>query len=136
MPEPIEPEIEHQPTADVILIVSYLLEHGGWARSSELARASGVHRDTARRILGQLAQSAWAERREVEGETRYRVGPELPRIGLAFLELLTREQAEILGRYNQAVIPHSWTPGAGGRMAWRPTEDPPPPSTPSMCREP
>jgi predicted transcriptional regulator len=124
MAEPTETEVEHQPTADVVLTLTYLLEHGGWARSSELARVSGVHRDTARRILRQLTNAAWVEAREVEGETRYRVGPELPRIGLAFLELLQREQWEIRKRYDAATVQHDWVPGPGGRMAW--TRDPGP----------
>lgn len=113
-------EPEHAPTADVVTILTALLEHGGWARSSDLARTSGVHRDTARRILRQLAQVAWVELREAEGETRFRIGSELPRIGLAFLALLQREQAELQARFQAATIPHGWTPGAGGRMAWRP----------------
>src|SRR5690606_1416595 len=104
---PTEPE--HAPTADVVTILTALLEHGGWARSSDLARVSGVHRDTARRILRQLASAAWVELREAEGETRYRIGSELPRLGLAFLALLQREQDDALSRFQAATIPHGWT---------------------------
>lgn len=126
MPEPLvltppaSPEVEHAPTADVVTTMTALLEHGGWARSGDLARVSGVHRDTARRILRQLASAGWVEARELEGETRYRIGPELPRLGLAFLGLLQREQDDARTRFQAATVPHTWAPGAGGRMAWRP----------------
>ena len=58
---PPAPEVEHAPTADVVTMLTALLEHGGWARSGDLARVTGVHRDTARRILRQLAVTAWVE---------------------------------------------------------------------------
>lgn len=114
------PEVEHAPTADVVTILTALLEHGGWARASELGRASGVHRDTARRILRQLSLSRWVESQDLDGETRFRIGPELPRIGLAFVTLLQREQEDARARFEAATVPHTWRPGPGGQMAWAP----------------
>lgn len=115
-------ETTHQPTADVVAIVGHLLEHGGWARSAEIGRVAGVHRDTARRILRELGDAGWVEARPIDGETRYRIGPELPRLGLAFLALLQREQEETKRRWTAATVPHTWQPGGVG-MAWRPEKE-------------
>lgn len=112
-----EAEAFHTATADVIAILGVLLERGGWTSPGQLGLT--VHRDTARRILRELARASWAEMRELEGETRFRIGPELPRIGLAYLSLLQAEQEQIASRYQAATVPHAWTHGAHG-LSWKP----------------
>lgn len=116
-----EPEIFHAATADVIALLSALLEHGGWVTSGQLGLT--LHRDTARRMLRELARAGWVEAREGEGETRYRIGPELPRIGLGYLALLQAEQEQLAGRFAAATIPHTWTHGSRGQ-AWKPSKEP------------
>lgn len=127
MPEPVS-TVEHQATADVVTILTHLLEHGGWIRPADLAALCGVHRDTVGRILAQLALSGWAEQRDLDGRPRYRIGAELPRIGLAFLELLQREQQAVRARFDAATVPHDWAPGSGNRMTWQPAPS-------GFCRE-
>ena len=114
-PEVYTPDSQHR------AILEALLAHGGWMMTSQVAEAAEVARDTARRFLRDDAREGWVERQTFEtGEERWRIGPVLPRLGLAYLRLLEREQSAIRERFDAATVPHDWQVGANGQSQWRP----------------
>lgn len=55
-----------------------VLAQGGWRTGAEVARALGVHRSTALRLLGTLERHALVERDSKSA--KYRLGPRLPQL--------------------------------------------------------
>lgn len=55
-----------------------VLAQGGWRTGAEVARALGVHRSTALRLLGTLERHALVERDHKSA--KYRLGPRLPQL--------------------------------------------------------
>jgi IclR family transcriptional regulator, acetate operon repressor len=55
-----------------------VLAQGGWRTGAEVARALGVHRSTALRLLGTLERHALVERDS--RSAKYRLGPRLPQL--------------------------------------------------------
>lgn len=105
----------HGPTALVCDALLALLAHGGWLKISDLAERVGAHRDNVRRVLGELARRDWVRCRPGEdGAERYALGPELPAIGNAYLQLLQAEQARIRRDFDRATLPHAWRSGPRG----------------------
>lgn len=79
-----------------------LLGHGGWMSTQELATKLDTHRDTMRRICQTLAFKGWLVSQDVDGKQMWTIGPELPRIGLAYLELLTRRAQGLRAEFDAA----------------------------------
>lgn len=115
------PEIHHQATADLVSMMDVLLEHGGWMKTGTVAERAGLGRDTARRMLRELGAAGWVEGAELDGEERWRIGPVLPRLGLAYLDLLRQKQEQLRASYDAATIPHTWQAGPHGQ-AFRPVK--------------
>lgn len=123
--------ILHPPTALVCALMRELGEHGGHLATAELADAVGAHRDTVRRALQELASQGWVDQSKArDGSDRWRIGPELPRIGLAHLALLTAEQDALRDRFNAATVRHQWTTTPDGQPRWRPAQPSTPEETP------
>jgi uncharacterized small protein (DUF1192 family) len=105
----------HGPTALVCDVLVQLLAHGGWMRVTELAERVGAHRDNVRRVLGELTRREWTRRKPGEdGADRYALGPELPAIGTAYLQLLQAEQARIRADFDRVTLPFNWHDGPFG----------------------
>lgn len=103
MSAPAEPL--HRNTANVCQALEVLLAADGWLTTRQVADAAGVHKNTAPDILEELASRGWVERRDVDGSPRWLIGPELPRIGLAYqrrlaaeAEALAHRTARLVGR--------------------------------------
>lgn len=115
-PEPTMTRSEaHGPTALVCDILLALLAHGGWMKISDLAERVGAHRDSVRRVVGELVRREWVRTREGEdGADRYALGPELPAIGHAYLQLLQVEQSRLKRDFDRATVPYAWRSGPRG----------------------
>lgn len=85
----------HQGAADTMALLLVLAAHAGVLPTSEVARRADVGRDSARRILRALATQDWVRRFDGEDGERWSLGPELPRLGLAYQRRLV-EAAEAL----------------------------------------
>lgn len=82
--------VTHKGTSHVCAILDTLLEHGGWMNTKAVAATAEVPRPTAKDILAELTTRHWVEHRESDGAQLWRIGPELPRIGLTYLDLQQR----------------------------------------------
>lgn len=85
----------HEATAAVVRTILHLVEHGGWIATAALAEKTGIGRDNQRRILVELLTYAWVERSTDEQGDRWICGPGLPRLGLAYLELLNERSRSL-----------------------------------------
>ena len=103
MPAAAEPL--HTATANVADVLDVLLAFPGWLGTKDIAARSSTHRDTTRRILAELERRGWVEHRLVDETDAWAIGPELPRIGLAYLERLGAEQARLRGMAAHATLP-------------------------------
>lgn len=65
-------------SVDRAIAILDLLAQGGWQTGAEVARALGVHRSTALRLLGTLERHALVERNS--STARYRLGRRLPQL--------------------------------------------------------
>ena len=113
-PLPAAPEEElHGGTLQVMALLLELLTHGGWLGTTELARRAGAHRDTARRILVTLAARHWV-RRDGDGDASlWTIGPELPRIGLLYQDLLHQRALAVRADLDRALAPLAAPPVRG-----------------------
>lgn len=82
---------EHGPTVQVVAVVRALTERVGWATTAELGELAGVHRDTARRVAGELARQGWAARAERDGTEVWALGPGLVDVGMEYLRRRLQE---------------------------------------------
>ena len=79
--------VSHKATGHVCAVLDVLLACGGWLNTKAVAEAAEVPRPTTRDILAELRTRHWVEHREADGAQLWCIGPELPRIGLAYLQL-------------------------------------------------
>ncbi len=103
---------QHAATANLVQIAGVLLEHGGWVTTQGLAERTGIHRDTCRRILAEGARAGWFAHAEDDGGDRWSLGPELPRIGLAWLQKMTERACALKAEFD--TITNSMAPRARG----------------------
>lgn len=102
----------HRSTALVCELMDALLLHGGWTAFSALLARDLAHRQTLEAAIAELAARGWVERRERDNEAWLRPGPELPRIGLAYLRQLTAEQEDLERRaIRAAAVVNTLVPG-------------------------
>ena len=95
----------HLATSDVIAIVNALLNHNGWASTRQVQVLSGVHRDTARRVLGELARHGWVAHASDGDADRWSLGPELIAIANAWTRALVAEQQRLRALFDLAQLP-------------------------------
>lgn len=102
----------HKATANVVLLLQCLLEHPGWMTLADLADATSIHRTTLEAMLGELVDVAWVE---AERNTRFRLGPGLPRLGLTFQEQLLNQMAGVRARWDALATHPATTHPQGDR---------------------
>lgn len=95
----------HKATADVMALLLVLARHAGVLSTRELAESAQVHRDTARRILRELAGQGWVRVvGEGDGEA-WSLGPELPRLGLDYQRRLVAAAAALNADFARLMQP-------------------------------
>ena len=104
----------HDATANVCDVLETMLSTCGWWTTAELADATGIHRNTLARILGELEGRRWVtrERHPRRGDA-WMLGPALPGIGLTFARKLA-EAAEALRARLDAAAAFPDLPFPGG----------------------
>lgn len=95
----------HGPTAALVAMVQHLSQDVQWTTTSALAEAADCHRDTARKILQQAAESGWVEHTTIDGTDRWRLGTALPQLGMAYLHQLYVRVAGYAQAFDQVVQP-------------------------------
>lgn len=89
----------HKGTRAVVSLIDDLQAANGWQPTSAIVARTGIHKDVAPAMLEELASCGWVERREDEHlGTLWLIGPELPRIGLAYQRRLHRAAEELRAR--------------------------------------
>lgn len=95
----------HKGAADVMALLLVLARRHGALGTGELAQAAEVHRDTARRILRELAAAGWVRLvGQDEGEV-WSLGPELPRLGLDWQRRLVEAARELHADHTRLMQP-------------------------------
>lgn len=89
-------------TMNVLLV---LLEHGGVLSTAEVASRAELGRDATRRLLRTLAAAEWVRRVQVEGAESWSLGPELPRIGVQWQELLVSRMRSLRADFDRVSSP-------------------------------
>lgn len=74
----------HVAAGNVVQLLSALAERDGWSTTTELGDACDIHRDTARKILAELATWAWVLHDDSAGQDRWRLGTALPELAVAY----------------------------------------------------
>lgn len=117
--------ITHRATANVVALLTHLARHRGWLSAPALADMPHVtgNRDAARRVLNELAAHGWVEAADHGEGTLYRLGPELPRVGLAWMQQLQAEITSLQAAAHRATATHRWCLDATGKRQWIPVED-------------
>lgn len=94
-PETLAAADLHEAAWGVMCLLTELLAYGGWLSTTDLADRCGLGRDTVRRMLRTLECRAWVRRELAENRELWTIGPELPRIGVQFQELLVQRSAAL-----------------------------------------
>jgi len=95
----------HKATLAVVKLITHLRIHGGWLTTSLLAAKCQLARETVRRVAEELQAHGWVEGRNIEGTTWWRLGPELPRIGIDYQRRLAAEANDLQQRFTTALSP-------------------------------
>lgn len=83
-----------------------LAEQGGALSTADAGQRADVQRDTARRILRQLADAGWVRPVAGAGEgDRWVLGPELPRLGLDYQRRLVEAARELKADWDRCTAP-------------------------------
>lgn len=94
-------------TWTTMLVLDALLNAQGYLTTIQVGERVGTSRETARRILRTLLSAGWVHRAEVEGADLWLLGPELPRIGVQFHELLAARQRALRADFDRLQVPPS-----------------------------
>lgn len=95
----------HDTTWMVMGVMHSLLEAEGGLMASDLATTLETSLDTMRRVLRTLAHRGWVRTVPMGGRDAWVIGPELPRIGVQFQELLLRQQRALRGDFDRLSVP-------------------------------
>lgn len=95
----------HKSTAQVCELLNMLEQADDWVPTRALAERAEVPRSTASQALEELAGRGWVEERRTDAGRLWRLGPELPRIGLAYQSRLVAEAAELKRRFEHSLSP-------------------------------
>lgn len=85
----------HKPTAAVVELLT-LLGDSDLLSLIQIEAALGVHAQTTTKMLEELTAVGWVETRVQSGRTLYTLGPELPRLALAYQRRLAAEAERLL----------------------------------------
>lgn len=92
-------ETGHKGTRAVIRVLDTLSAADGWLPTPSIVTRTGLHKELVPQVLDELAAHGWVERRDnPELGPLWLIGPELPRIGLAYQRRLEREARELRDR--------------------------------------
>lgn len=95
----------HKATGDVMALLLVLAHHAGALPTRELAERAEVHRDTARRILRELATQGWVRVVGQDDAEVWSIGPELPRLGLDYQRRLVAAARALHDDHNRLMQP-------------------------------
>ncbi|HNH45557.1 MAG TPA: helix-turn-helix domain-containing protein [Myxococcota bacterium] len=91
----------HQGTWQVMAVLVQLMACKGWLGSSKLGEVAGLNRDSVRRICRTLESQGWVRRESHDGQDLWTIGPELPRIGVQYHELINRRLTALDADFNR-----------------------------------
>lgn len=97
--------VHHEGTRQVMTILLALLAHCGWLSTSEIAATCEMHKDTVRKMLRELATDGWVRLTTADGIDLWQLGPELPRIGIQFHEVLAQRAAVVRADLDRTLSP-------------------------------
>lgn len=114
LPVHLEGRGEHHQTAgDVVTVLLVLALHGGVLTTAAVSKRTEIHRDTARRILRELASHGWVEQLERDEVEYWALGPELPRLGLDYQARKVAAAQALSSTFQRLVEPLLPTAGEG-----------------------
>lgn len=131
--QPADAGQHHGATACTLAILTILSAHAGWlslvditTRVAERLDTAAPSRDTIRRQLVEMTAWGWLEQGEAattaqsQGASRWRLGGELPRLGLAWMRVLHSEMQRMSAQVNWASAAHEWRLDRWGRRSLEP----------------
>lgn len=86
----------------VMAVLGQLLDAGGWLTSRELGERAGLDRNQVRRICRTLEVVGWVRRESHDGSDFWTLGPELPRIGMAYQRQLQKQAEQLRADFDRA----------------------------------
>lgn len=95
----------HEAAWSMMSLLTALMEHGGMLSTAQVAQKADLGRDAARRMLRTMAATGWVRRLEIEGAEWWRIGPELPRIGLVYQEQLAAQARALYAQHGELFRP-------------------------------